>query len=108
MEKITRKLGSNRGALRLWLERKILSNAGFKNGDRWTLVETQLVIGDNGYPLLMIKADPQGKRKIAGTVDRPIVDINSTTLLAPLGGAGDLVEITNPTLGQLNISRVSQ
>lgn len=108
MEKTTRKLGFNRGSLRLWLERQILSTAGFRKGDRWSLIETQEVIGDNGYPMLLIKADPQGARKIAGTPERPIVDINSNFLLAPFGNAGDLVEITNPTAGQLNIKRVSK
>lgn len=81
--KVTRKIGQNRGKPRLWLEGAILTAAGFRRGDAWSLVTHS-----DGFAIV---ADKNGKRKIAGTVSRPIVDITG----ASLGRVGlcDTVEV---------------
>lgn len=74
MEKVTftRKRGLNRGKPRLWIEGKNLAAAGFKPGDTWTLVQTEA--GFN------ICADSEGKRKIVGKGEKPIIDITGASL----------------------------
>lgn len=79
MKTVSRKIGSNRGKPRLWLEGAILIAAGFKPGDRWTLKV-------NGAALHIVR-DPQGKRKIAGKGDKPIVDITGASLGDEIGRA---------------------
>lgn len=69
-----RKIGQNRGRPRLWLEGQILTDAGFNHGDRWDFV--------NEPDKLIIRNNPEGKRKIAGKKDRPIIDIIGRTLEA--------------------------
>lgn len=69
---LTRKIGQNRGRPRLWLEGRILSDAGFVKGDRWNLVPTEAGID--------ILKDAEGARKIAGTDTRPIIDIMGSSL----------------------------
>lgn len=64
---ITRRIGSNRGRARLWIEGQHLQAAGLPHGTLWTLTAT-----DTG---LTIAADPNGKRRIAGGPQRPIVDL---------------------------------
>jgi hypothetical protein len=70
---VHRKIGSNRGSARLWLEGKCLSEAGWKRGDTF-------------YPswsagnLCYVKS-PDGARKVAGTDTRPIIDTNTNRLL---------------------------
>ena len=67
-----RNIGQNRGRPRLWLEGDILTLSGFNHGDRWdfTIEPDKLIIKNN----------PEGKRKIAGKKDRPIIDIVGRTL----------------------------
>ena len=62
-----RNIGTNRERPRLWLEGAILLESGFKHGDRWDFT--------NEPDKLIIKNNPQGKRKIAGSKARPIIDI---------------------------------
>ena len=66
---IKTKVGNNRGAARIWLEGKRLLDAGWKRGDRY-----DAIFGSNG--LMYIKAE-DGKRAVAGTESRPIIDTNS-------------------------------
>lgn len=68
----TRKVGSNRGKPRLWIEGKILIDAGLDHGQRWDLVPT-----DDGFKIVN---NPSGKRKVAGKPGRPIIDITGSTL----------------------------
>lgn len=60
-------IGQNRGRPRLWIEGKFLLDSGWNNGDRWYARVTPGV-------LLLIK-DSDGDRKVAGTAQRPIIDI---------------------------------
>ncbi len=63
-----RKIGSNRGKPRLWLEGNYLEIAGLPHGSRWNLVPVA-----DGFDIARAE---DGKRKIAGTPARPIVDIS--------------------------------
>ena len=65
----TRKLGSNRGKTRLWLEGNILSAKGWESGDRFNVI---LLDG-----VLRYVKTPEGKRKVAGKPGRPIIDTNT-------------------------------
>lgn len=69
-----RNIGQNRERPRLWLEGAILVESGFNHGDRWDFT--------NEENKLIIKNNPDGKRKIAGKKDRPIIDIIGRTLEA--------------------------
>jgi len=62
-----RNIGQNKGRPRIWLEGAILINAGFNHGDRFDVI--------NEPNKLIIKRNPQGKRKISGSHDRPIIDM---------------------------------
>ncbi|MCU9840523.1 hypothetical protein OEZ49_22500 [Ruegeria sp. WL0004] len=93
----TRKIGSNRGKPRLWIEGAHLTAAGLLHGTRWTLTKT-----DSG---LTIAADPEGKRRIAGKPGRPIIDINSAAMLGPLADAETVVVAYEPGSGRLDVRR---
>jgi len=68
----TRKIGLNRGKRRLWLEGKVLMEAGFAHGENWTLTQ--------GRGSITIEADPDGKRRVSGKADRPVIDILGASL----------------------------
>ena len=70
---VTRKIGLNKGKRRIWLEGKVLTNAGINHGQRFD-TET------NGDDNLLIIIDPAGDRKIAGKPDRPIIDMSAATI----------------------------
>ncbi len=72
MSIITRKIGRNRGKPRLWIEGKALLENGFTHGTRWTLQPCP-----SGF---ILRADPDGKRKVAGKPARPIIDIVGASL----------------------------
>lgn len=82
MEKITRKIGRNRGKPRLWIEGASLVAAGFSRGDRWALVPT-----DNGFN---IHGRADGDRKVSGKLDKPIIDIAGSSL----GDLGNVERVT--------------
>jgi hypothetical protein len=94
---ITRKVGLNRGKRRLWLEGAVLANSGFARGTEWILS----VVGET----MLIDAIPEGNRKVAGTEDRPIIDINSERIFTELGWHnGDEVHVFCSSFGHLVIS----
>lgn len=96
-ETVTRKIGRNRGKPRLWIEGATLGNAGFKHGDSWVLVAHL-----TGLDIVRVDAEPGSKldgrrvRKIAGTPDRPIIDIagNSLAPLESVFGMPESVSLT--------------
>jgi hypothetical protein len=94
----SRKLGINRGTARLWLEGQILSASGWNRGDHYTVIW-----GDNA---LQYVKDPEGKRKVAGTESRPIIDTNSKKLTPLFGETGSVVTVT-VTDSQITIRRAS-
>ena len=71
---ITRKIGSNKGKPRLWIEGKVLDQAGLPHGTRWTL----LPITTGG--MRIASAPASGKRKVAGNPGRPVIDITAASL----------------------------
>jgi hypothetical protein len=82
----TRKLGSNRGKTRLWLEGTILSAQGWHTGDRFDVVWIDGV--------LKYAKNTNGKRKVAGKIGRPIIDTNTDKLSDTLNAkAGDVVNV---------------
>jgi len=82
-----RKLGSNRGKTRLWLEGKLLSESNWKRGDYFDVIWLDGV-------LRYIK-NPNGSRKVAGTEARPIIDTNTDKIATTLhASTGDKVSIT--------------
>lgn len=84
MKTTIRKIGSNRGKPRLWIEGKALVDAGLPHGSQWVLVPHL-----TGFDIAKVdqtgesKIDGRRVRKIAGTPQRPIIDIAGNTL-APL------------------------
>ena len=90
----TRKIGSNRGKRRLWLEGAILLESGFTHKASFRVTAT-----DKG---LRIELSADGNRNIAGTQSRPIVDINSDTVLG-LFDIGSTVNIVSPSAGVLEV-----
>jgi hypothetical protein len=82
----TRKLGSNRGKTRLWLEGNILSSHGWTTGDKFDVV---MIDG-----VLKYAKNPNGKRKVAGKTGRPIVDTNTNTISDTLNALpGEVVNV---------------
>jgi hypothetical protein len=82
----TRKLGSNRGKTRLWLEGAILENHGWTTGDRFDVI---LIDG-----VLKYAKNPNGKRKVAGKPGRPIIDTNTNAISDTLNASpGDVVNV---------------
>jgi hypothetical protein len=64
------KLGTHRGARRVWIQGTQLTAAGFARGRAYTVV----TFPDGGMELSLT---PDGERRVAGTDKRPIIDINS-------------------------------
>lgn len=76
-----KKIGLNRGAPRLWLDRQT-ERAGFQPGQRFDVVVHGRTI--------VLQANPDGSRVVSGKKDgdktNPIIDINSRELLALFDG----------------------
>tara|TARA_R110002096_G_C14568068_1_gene720396 strand:+ start:723 stop:1133 length:411 start_codon:yes stop_codon:yes gene_type:complete len=86
LTQVTRKLGSNRGKTRLWLEGNILSSHGWHTGDRFDVV---MIDG-----VLKYAKHSNGKRKVAGKVGRPIIDTNTDKISDTLNAkAGEIVNV---------------
>ena len=88
-----RLVGRNRGVERVWLEGEMLLANGWNNGDRFN-VEFIPHDGYTGYGALVYTKHPEGKRKVAGTVDRPILDTNTAKLSKVCGfSTGDRLPV---------------
>ncbi|BAQ94279.1 C-5 cytosine-specific DNA methylase [uncultured phage_MedDCM-OCT-S45-C18] len=82
----TRKLGSNRGKTRLWLEGNILESQGWHTGDKFDVI---LIDG-----VLKYVKNPNGKRKVAGKPGRPIIDTNTDKISQTLNASpGEVVNV---------------
>ena len=82
----TRKLGSNRGKTRLWLEGDILASQGWTTGEKFDVI---LIDG-----VLRYVKNTNGKRKVAGKPGRPIIDTNTNALSDTLNASpGDVVNV---------------
>jgi DNA (cytosine-5)-methyltransferase 1 len=67
METQTYTVRANKGKPRIWLEGKRLAASQFKQGTRYTV--------EHGEGYVILTVDPEGKRKVSGKPDRPIVDL---------------------------------
>ncbi len=81
MKTVTRKIGSNRGRPRLWLEGKLLSDAGFKPGDRY-----DRTFGSGLTILLQKRSD--GAYTVSGKGEKPIIDIAGADLIRAFSKLG--------------------
>jgi len=82
----TRKLGSNRGKTRLWLEGNILSAQGWHTGDRFDVIWIDGVI--------RYAKHAEGQRKVAGKPGRPIIDTNTDKISDTLNALpGEIVNV---------------
>ena len=82
-----RLVGRNRGVARVWLEGEMLLANGWNNGDRFNVTFTK--------GALIYEKNPAGKRKVAGTPDRPILDTNTAKLEKVCGfNTGDRLPVT--------------
>ena len=74
----------NRGRSRVWLERKELVDYGFSRG--------QLIDVEFNASSIVVRLNPEGRRKVAGKADRPILDLCSPLVdhAARFGGADRL------------------
>ena len=78
-----KRVGSNRGKPRIWLEGGEISRAGLKAGDSYTVT----IAGGS----VILRADPNGNRVISrkhkkSGEDLPIIDLNSSELLSLFEG----------------------
>lgn len=94
----TRKIGTNRGKQRLWLEGAILKDNGFTHKAPWEVT----VLEDGTVEL---RATTKGTRLIAGSAERPIIDINAKGTLEAFQ-CGDVVEVTVLRKGVLLVSKM--
>ena len=86
LTQVTRKLGSNRGKTRLWLEGAILESHGWKPGDRFDVIWIDGVMRYAKYA--------EGQRKVAGKPGRPIIDTNTDKLSTTLNALpGEVVNV---------------
>jgi len=82
-----RRLGLNKGKVRLWIEGKLLSDSNWKRGDAFDVIWLDGV--------LRYVKNPNGSRKVAGTEARPIIDTNTDKLTTTLHATtGEKVSLT--------------
>ena len=63
-------VGANRGKKRVWIESGPLEEFGWTTGTRYTFHSQP-----EGDGWARLDKDPSGKRKVAGTAGRPIIDL---------------------------------
>jgi len=92
------KSGVNRGNRRIWIEGNKLIAAGFNCGDRLT---RSIVDG-----VLTLTRDPEGKHRIAGKPDRPILDCCGQWVTDFIGPCSHFtITTTTTTIGILPINK---
>lgn len=96
----TLNVGMNRGKARLWIEGNWLVQAGFVRGMAYRVD----ALPANG--MLLIVADPDGSRKVAGTDVRPIMDLTHSGQMAAIGGAGAVVSLVSPNAGAIIVTKL--
>lgn len=85
-----RKVGSNKGNARVWLEGDILAGQGWHRGDRYDRAVTDGTI--------RLTRNVDGRYRVAGTDTRPIIDLAGAWLTAWADGA-ESVEVTVTSTG---------
>ena len=71
-------VGNNRGNARVWLQAKWLIDAGFAHGTIYNV--------DYSAGKMTIQPSAKG-RKVAGKIERPIIDLNSKKVTKAIAGA---------------------
>lgn len=79
MYNITRKVATNKGNPRVWIEGNDLIKFGIKRGDKFTRIIT------NNH--VVLKFFSEGKSTVSGTDTRPVIDLNGKFLKPFLDGA---------------------
>jgi hypothetical protein len=83
MTTATRKIGTNKGKYRLWIEGDILLTNGFPHKAPWILEQTpQGICLSRVWPNADQKKTDSGIRirRVAGTANRPIIDVTGKAL----------------------------
>jgi len=87
MKIISRKIGSNRGNSRIWVEGKSLTEYGWVKGTQYI---KQVYVERVGAPFpeacIILGKSFQGKFKVAGGKDRPVIDLNGKYVTASFKG----------------------
>lgn len=94
----TTKIGTNRGKPRVWLQGNVLAVAGFTRGDHFSI---SIKAGQ-----LLISKQVDGKRKVSGKEQVPIIDLASEELLT-IGPMGTQLSIVNPQSGLLRLKAIT-
>ena len=79
----TYKVGKNRGHNRVWIEGNMLLSFGFMRGLSFSRTMQVGVLDNptgNTYSKMILAQEPKGKHTVAGTVARPIIDLNGKYL----------------------------
>ena len=76
MKIISRKLGSNRGERRIWIEGKALTEYDWNKGQLYVKEVHECTPAGHLAEIKLFKDSTNGKFKIAGGVDRPVIDLN--------------------------------
>ena len=80
MTTIERNIGQNRGKSRLWIEGKALASEQWSKGKRFDMIFGLVSYRGEMVEGMVYLASVDGKRKVAGTSDRPIIDTNTDKL----------------------------
>jgi len=83
---ITRNVGLNKGKARLWIEGNSLINAGWQRGDKFNV--------SFNADSIVYKKHADGKRAVAGTETRPIIDTVTDKIRASVGTETETVQIS--------------
>ena len=88
MEK-TYNVCENRGSKRVWIEGKVLLDMQTKRGIKFSRTM-------NGESMVLVIGDENGKHTVAGTPERPIIDLNGKYLNEFFGNAPKYTAVFSP------------
>jgi len=88
----TLNVGKNRGKSRVWIENGPLTAYGWTRGTRYNVIPLEAIDelsqdSDNVGAILLERDDDEGKRKVAGTDTRPIIDLCNNQVAEWTNGA---------------------
>lgn len=96
---VVRHMGLNRGVLRVWLQGDVLVDAGLPHGTQWN-------VSRENKSLFIARAPVLGKRRVAGSPDRPVIDICSGQVLEGLAKPGDALDVAYvPRSGLIEVTK---
>lgn len=92
-----RNIGSNKGNARVWIEGDILASQGWTRGTRYD----RLVEVETGR--IHLTANPDGRYKVAGTDDRPILDLAGKWMTRWADDAESVEVVVTPSTVRITI-----